>query len=133
MFCSVKMHTYNTNGVNMNKVIKMLTLSLITGAFLITSAHVNAEAANDNANIEQVQVADQDALNLEDGSADNFYGIGRGWYGLGVYGLSYGLGYPGWGGYGCCGWPSWGAWGCAGQGLGYYGLGFGGLYYGGCL
>jgi len=112
----------------MKNVIKMLSLSLVACMFL--SANANAESAN-NTDTEQV-VAQDDALNLDDASSDNFYGIGRGWYGLGVYGLSYGLGYPGWGGYGCCGWPSWGAWGCGGMGAcGYYGLGYGGLYYGG--
>ena len=111
----------------MKNVIKMLTLSLIAGAFLCANLNANTNN-NDAANTEAIALDHDNALNLDESSSDNFDGIGRGWAGLGLYGLMYGIGYSGWGGYGCC--FGWGAYNCGGIGAGYYGLGFGGLTYG---
>jgi len=90
----------------MKNTIKLLPLALAS-AFLIGSVTVNAE-------VNATETVNQEAseLNLNDSSADSWWGFGRfGGYGLG---LGYGLG---WGGYGFGGFG-----GCCG-GFGY------GLYY----
>lgn len=98
----------------MKNVVKMLGLSVVTGAFLC-AASINAEETNaqpEKASIENPMNAEAGELNLNDSSSDKWWGYG-GW----GYGLGYGLGYYGlgWGGYGyglgCCGYGGWGGWG----------------------
>lgn len=112
----------------MNKVVKMLALSLITGAVLMSSVSLNAEP-NTPATEQVVDNQNDAALNLEDGSSDSWLFNRGGWGGLwGGYGLGWGLGGYGvglgWGG----GWGGWGG-GCGCGGFGgwgfpaYYGYG----------
>ena len=76
----------------MKNTIKLLPLAL-AGAFLFGSVSINAE-------VNATETVNQEAseLNLNDSSADNWWGYGG--YGLGWGG--YGLGFGGYG-LGCCG------------------------------
>lgn len=110
----------------MNRVVKMLALSLITSVALMSSANLNAEP-NAPANEQTIESPSADAsdLNLsDDSSSDNFWGRFGGWGGWGGWG-----GFGGWGlglGYGWGGWGGCGIGICGGFGLGYgFGLGLG--------
>lgn len=80
-----------------------LSLSLPAALFCLTSSVANAAPEAKVATTEIVSTDANSNLNLDEGSADEWWG-GWGW---GGYGLGYGLG---WGGWGYGGWGGWGGW-----------------------